>query len=125
MTRKEIAKKLVAVLPAEILKRDSQLSFGFASPAQVGVNKADEYVKTVIDIVKTIITDGESVEISGFGKFIIRRKNERIGRNPQTKEDAVISARKVVSFKPSRLLKNTVNQDSGGAVTCPNIIPQQ
>ena len=48
-------------------------------------------------------------EISGFGKFIIRKKNRRVGRNPMTGDRAEITARKVVTFKPSKLLRDAVN----------------
>jgi len=53
--------------------------------------------------------NGINVEISGFGKFIIRKKNRRIGRNPMTGDRAEITARKVVTFKPSKLLRDAVN----------------
>ena len=52
--------------------------------------------------------DGKSVKLSSFGSFMVRQKNERIGRNPKTKEEAVIDARRVVVFRASKELKNKI-----------------
>jgi integration host factor subunit alpha len=71
--------------------------------------EAAEYVETLFDLVKTELQHGNNVKISGFGSFIVRDKKERMGRNPQTGEPMVISARRVVSFKPSQLLNKEVN----------------
>ena len=54
---------------------------------------------------------GESIKISGFGNFIVRTKKPRIGRNPQTGETIEISARRVLTFKPSQVLRDGVNKD--------------
>jgi integration host factor subunit alpha len=58
---------------------------------------------------KETLGRGEKIKISGFGNFVVRRKRERIGRNPQTGEEIKISARKVLTFKPSQVLKNALN----------------
>ncbi len=60
------------------------------------------------ELVKTTLESGENVEISGFGKFVVRDKAARAGRNPMTGQEAEITSRKVVSFKPSRLLRDAV-----------------
>ncbi|HET6436648.1 MAG TPA: integration host factor subunit alpha, partial [Anaeromyxobacter sp.] len=52
---------------------------------------------------------GEKIKISGFGNFIIRDKKSRVGRNPQTGEEIEISARRVLTFRPSQVLKNALN----------------
>ena len=52
----------------------------------------------------------EIIKISNFGNFKVKMKNERIGRNPKTKQTAKISARKVVSFKASKILKSRINK---------------
>jgi len=52
---------------------------------------------------------GETVKLSGFGSFVVRKKALRTGRNPRTGEDALISARRVVMFKPSEILKQRIN----------------
>lgn len=71
--------------------------------------EAAEYVETLFDLIKTELQHGNNVKVSGFGSFIVRDKKERMGRNPQTGEPMVISARRVVSFKPSQLLNKEVN----------------
>tara|TARA_B100001758_G_C17863697_1_gene330321 strand:+ start:41 stop:337 length:297 start_codon:yes stop_codon:yes gene_type:complete len=61
-------------------------------------------------ILKNIITD-KKVKISKFGTFILRKKSKRIGRNPKTKEEKVISERNVILFKPSKELKEYINNN--------------
>lgn len=60
------------------------------------------------EMIQGIIKD-EQLKIASFGTFSVRKKRERIGRNPKTKESAVITARKVLSFKPSLMLKGKIN----------------
>ena len=78
---------------------------------QVGFSKqlseilVDEFFSIIIN---NLITE-KKIKISKFGTFSIRRKKSRIGRNPKTKEEKVISSRKVVLFKPSKNLKEFVN----------------
>lgn len=78
---------------------------------KIGFSKkeASELVESVFDNLKTILHQNEKVKISGFGNFVVRGKNERIGRNPQTGEQIKISARRVVTFRPSQVLKAMVN----------------
>lgn len=64
--------------------------------------------KVVDEVIKSIIKD-EELKISGFGTFKVRKKSARVGRNPKTKEEKIISARKVAVFKPSKLLTTTIN----------------
>ena len=66
-------------------------------------------MESTIDIIKSELENGNDVKISGFGKWNIRSKKERNGRNLKTGEAVKISARKVVSFKPSAVLRGTVN----------------
>lgn len=68
-----------------------------------------EIVELVFETMKDTLGKGEKIKISGFGNFVVRRKRERIGRNPQTGEEIKISARKVLTFKPSQVLKNALN----------------
>ena len=72
--------------------------------------EASEYVETLFDLIKKELANGENVKISGFGSFIVRDKKQRMGRNPQTGEPMAISARRVVSFKPSQLLNKEVKK---------------
>ena len=74
--------------------------------------QAAEIVEMVFELLKETLEQGEKVKISGFGNFVVRRKKSRIGRNPQTGEAIEISARRVLTFKPSQVLKNQLNQKS-------------
>ncbi|MBM4287945.1 MAG: integration host factor subunit alpha [Deltaproteobacteria bacterium] len=78
---------------------------------QIGLNKqeARSAVETVLDIIKDTLAREEDVLISGFGKFSVRSKNSRRGRNPQTKQDLILRARKVVVFKTSGVLRQRIN----------------
>lgn len=71
--------------------------------------EAAEIVEAVFDTMKEVLAEGEKIKISGFGNFVVRSKNERIGRNPQTGAPIPISARKVLNFKPSQVLKGILN----------------
>ncbi len=68
-----------------------------------------ELLEQVIDEISDALVRGEAVKLSSFATFDIRSKTERTGRNPKTGEEAVISARQVVAFKPSTALKSRVN----------------
>ena len=63
--------------------------------------EAAEIVETVFDTIKATLERGEKIKISGFGNFVVRDKNSRTGRNPQTGEEIVITARRVLTFKSS------------------------
>ena len=63
----------------------------------------------VFSIMKDTLEDGEAIKISGFGKFEVKQKKDRRGRNPQTGEDLTIEARRVLTFKPSTLLRKAIN----------------
>ena len=73
----------------------------------MGLNKVEskEIVEAFFEEIKNSLVNDEEVKISGFGNFIILNKNERPGRNPKTGEPALISARKVVTFKASQKLR--------------------
>lgn len=68
-----------------------------------------ELVETVFEVIKQTLESGEDVLISSFGKFSIRKKQERRGRNPQTGEPIMLSPRKIVTFKCARVLKDKIN----------------
>jgi len=63
-------------------------------------------------IMKDTLSQGEDLLISGFGKFLVRQKKARRGRNPQTKENLILAARKVLVFKTSGVLRQRLNQGS-------------
>ncbi len=68
-------------------------------------------VETIFEIMKQTLESGEDVLISGFGKFSVRAKSQRRGRNPQTGEPMLLPARKVVTFRCSGVLRNKMNSD--------------
>ena len=78
--------------------------------AKIGFSKKDstEIVDRVFESIKLALEKGESVKIAGFGKFEVRQKRSRRGRNPQTGEEIEISARKVLSFRPSQILRDAM-----------------
>jgi integration host factor subunit alpha len=71
--------------------------------------EASQIVETIFDLMKSTLEAGDKIKLSGFGNFVVRDKNSRIGRNPQTGNEITISARRVLTFKPSQVLKNTLN----------------
>ena len=77
---------------------------------KVGLSRTEsaELVEMVLDTISDRIVAGESVKLSSFGSFIVRSKNERIGRNPKTGEEVPITPRRVMVFKASNILKETV-----------------
>jgi len=70
--------------------------------------EASDLVDMVFKVIKDTLSRGEKVKISGFGNFSIRDKSNRVGRNPQTGDAMEISARRVLTFKPSQVLKEDV-----------------
>lgn len=80
---------------------------------QVGFSKKEsaELVEKVFDTIKDTLARGEKVKISGFGNFVVRGKNARKGRNPQTGQEILLEARKVLTFKPSLVLKTVLNDE--------------
>ncbi|MFI3284287.1 MAG: HU family DNA-binding protein [Erysipelotrichaceae bacterium] len=78
---------------------------------QVGSKKAAlELVNSVFEQITTSLENGETVDIAGFGKFEVKERAERTGRNPLTNETITIAAKKVPGFKASKTLKDTVNK---------------
>ena len=78
---------------------------------QCDLNKSEatKSIETLLKIIKKTLESGEDVLVSGFGKFTVKEKNKRKGRNPQTGEDLMLRPRKVVAFQCSPVLKNNIN----------------
>ena len=74
------------------------------------LREAGEIVEAVLEAVAERLVAGEPVKFSGFGTFSVRAKGARVGRNPKTREAVPISPRRVVSFRPSEVLKERVAQ---------------
>jgi integration host factor subunit alpha len=92
---------------------------------KVGFSKKEsaEIVELVFEIIKQTLERGEKIKIAGFGNFVVRDKKSRRGRNPQTGQEIRISARKVLTFKPSQVLKNTLNEGLKAAAAQPPATP--
>ncbi|QHD70697.1 integration host factor subunit alpha (plasmid) [Sphingobium yanoikuyae] len=89
---------------------------GDALHHKVGLSKSDalHMVEQILDRISDALASGENVKITNFGTFLLNEKAERIGRNPKTGEEATISARCVVTFRPSQGLRNQVAGSSEG-----------
>jgi len=68
-------------------------------------------IETLFELIKQKLESGEDVLISGFGKFSVKEKHQRRGRNPQTGEPMMLAPRKVVTFKCSGVLRDAINKD--------------
>ena len=72
-------------------------------------NKSSEIVETLLEVIKGTLESGEDVLVSGFGRFCVKQKKKRKGRNPATGESMMLEPRKVVTFKCSGTLKDKIN----------------
>ena len=92
LTRKEISNKIFKKL-------------GFSK------NISSEIIDSFFEILTSDIIKSEKVKITSFGTFKVIKKNERVGRNPKTKIEAIISKRRVVKFQPSQIVKKKINNN--------------
>jgi integration host factor subunit alpha len=88
---------------------------------KVGLSRTES--ATLVELVLKEITDclerGETVKLSSFGSFVVRKKGQRVGRNPKTGKEVPISPRRVMVFKPSAILKQRINVGpNGGGDSC-------
>lgn len=79
---------------------------------KIGLSRQEsaELVQSVLGMVSDSLAAGDSVKLSSFGSFLLRDKNGRIGRNPKTGEEVPIEPRRVLTFKPSQVLKEKVDR---------------
>ena len=101
-----ISSKAIAMSQKTITRTD--LSEAVYQKLGLSRIESSELVETFLDIISDRIVEGESVKLSSFGSFLVRSKNERIGRNPKTGEEVPITPRRVMVFKPSNILKEAV-----------------
>ena len=73
-------------------------------------NQSFEIIETLLEIMKRTLESGEDVLVSGFGKFCVKEKQERRGRNPATGEDMMLDPKRVVTFRCSRQLREKINR---------------
>lgn len=84
--------------------------------------EAADLVDQVFDSMKETLGRGEKIKISGFGNFVLRDKRQRQGRNPQTGEPITITARRVLNFKASQLLKQFLNDEEEAAAAAAGLL---
>ncbi|MCF8024197.1 MAG: integration host factor subunit alpha [Desulfobacteraceae bacterium] len=92
----------MALTKNNIIERVNELGFT--------KKKSVEIVESLLEIIKRSLENNEDVLVSGFGKFCIKKKNTRRGRNPATGEDLLLNARNVVTFKCSGKLRERINK---------------
>ena len=94
------------------MKTLTRLSITEAIYEEIGLSRKDssDILDLIIEEMKSELEAGNDVKISSFGTFSLRKKNARMGRNPKTGEDAEITPRTVISFKPSQILRKAVNK---------------
>ena len=88
----------------------AQLSEAVYREVGLSRNESADLLEAVLRQVSDALARGESVKISSFGSFSVRRKEQRIGRNPKTGEEVPILPRKVLVFRPSQVLKSRINE---------------
>jgi len=78
---------------------------------KTGLSKKEsvDMLEAVLSLLKNTLETGEKIKIAGFGNFEVKQKRPRRGRNPQTGETITIEARRILSFKPSNILRNAIN----------------
>ncbi len=93
----------------------ADLADSIFSMMPIDKSQANQIVEDFIELIKTGLEQDEKVMISGYGSFEVNSKSARRGRNPQTGESIILRSRKVVKFKPSQILRKSVNND-GSAI---------
>jgi integration host factor subunit alpha len=93
------------------MKTITRANLAEAIYAQVGLsrNESAALLETVLERMSAALEAGEPVKISAFGSFVVRQKGKRVGRNPKTGVEVPILPRKVLSFRPSQVLKARLN----------------
>ena len=92
----------MALTKAQMVTANSKLN-GFS------LKQSSEIIETLLELIKKTLASGEDVLISNFGRFCVKEKRERKGRNPATGEDLMLAPRKVVTFKCSGTLRRKIN----------------
>ena len=90
-------------LTKNVIVEQIQAGLGFPK------NQSVEITETLLELIKSTLESGNDVLVSGFGKFCVKEKNERKGRNPATGEDLMLKPRRIVTFKWSGKLRERIN----------------
>lgn len=90
----------------------TRAELGEAVHREIGLSRVEsaQLVETVLDTVANALLAGENVKISSFGSFILRDKGRRIGRNPKTGVEVPIEPRRVLTFRPSQIMRDRINR---------------
>jgi integration host factor subunit alpha len=88
----------------------SKLKHAFHHKLSLDLQSSANLLESIISETTQILASGKELKIVSFGTFLIYKKKERIGRNPKTKVEAIISSRKSISFRPSTLLRKKINR---------------
>ena len=87
----------------------AQLSEAVYQEVGLSRNESADLLEMVLEEISTALAQGDVVKISSFGSFSVRKKGQRVGRNPKTGEEVPILPRRVLVFRPSQLLKGQIN----------------
>jgi integration host factor subunit alpha len=87
----------------------AQLTEAIYQEVGLSRNESADLVESVLKEISDVLAEGDTVKISSFGSFFVRKKGQRIGRNPKTGEEVPILPRSVLIFRPSHVLKNRIN----------------
>nr|WP_176525097.1 integration host factor subunit alpha [Caenispirillum bisanense] len=87
----------------------AQLSEAVYQEVGLSRNESADLLEMVLEEISTALAEGDVVKISSFGSFSVRKKGQRVGRNPKTGEEVPILPRRVLVFRPSQLLKSQIN----------------
>lgn len=87
----------------------NEIANHIAQELDISALKSTKIIETILELIKHSLESGEDVLISGFGKFIVKEKRERRGRNPATGEDLILTPRRILTFRCSGKLKERIN----------------
>jgi integration host factor subunit alpha len=93
-------------MPSTLTRQD--LAQQLHEKAGLPKQQAAQFLEDVLAEIEDAIIRGETVKLARFGNFVVRKKNERIGRNPKTGEEVPITPRRVATFRPSQILRGRV-----------------
>ena len=88
----------------------SELINAVAEKAALSKKDSEAAITAALDVITAALAEGDEIRLVGFGTFEVKKRKERIGRNPKTKEEITIPATKAPSFKPGKALKDAVAQ---------------
>ncbi len=94
-----------------MIKEDLVRSLSEKLVDKIGYTQAKLYIDSMLVCLEEVLLNEKKLMIRNFGKFVLHKKKERVGRNPKTKEEYKISKRYAISFYPSKNLKHSINED--------------